>query len=85
MDELGCTEYPCIVLQLGNISNQDEKLRYFKSVLDTEATTAEVVTAWVNDVLAGKVPEDDDFETDDDDIEAEGVNAGVAPDVREEL
>merc|ERR1711920_743920 len=45
-EELGCTEFPSVVLQLGNFSNLDVELKHYRTVLSGELTT-EVVAAWI--------------------------------------
>lgn len=61
--ELGCTEFPSVVLQHGDFANVEEELKHYRTALPGEVT-AERVISWVNDVLAGKVEQDEDFEDD---------------------
>lgn len=61
--ELGCTEFPSVVLQHGDFANAEVELKHYRTALPGEVT-AERVVGWINDVLAGKVEEDDDFEVD---------------------
>lgn len=83
-EELGCTEFPSVVLQLGNFSNLDVDLKHYRTALPGEVT-AEVVGTWISDVLAGKVEEDDDFEPDNP-LPQEGESqAGAANEDSEEL
>jgi len=54
-DALGCTEFPTIVLQLGDIPNDEEKT--FNLHVKENALTAGAVTSFIEDVLAGKMKE----------------------------
>jgi protein disulfide-isomerase A1 len=76
-DELGCTDFPMLVVQLGNLTAGDEAKRY-KKILLAEEMNSKALTTWVQSVLDGKVEEDDGLEEldeDDDEVEDE-VDAG---------
>jgi len=78
-EELGCTEFPMIVVQLGNLSSEVEPKRYKRLLTQDSLQTAEVMKSWVTSVLEGSVEEDDgldelDADDDEEDVaEAEAV------------
>mmetsp|Transcript_51132 Transcript_51132/g.121501 ORF Transcript_51132/g.121501 Transcript_51132/m.121501 type:complete len:415 (+) Transcript_51132:68-1312(+) len=62
-EELGCVQFPTVVLQLGNLSNEEVRpVRYKTVFFEDEEITAGRVRSFVDDVLAGKVEEDDGLE-----------------------
>lgn len=94
-EELGCNDFPTLVVQLGNLTAGAEAKRY-KRLLPDEFSS-EVLISWVRAVLAGEVEEDeglddlddpDDFDElgDDGDGAADGVGGtGDAPAAKTEL
>jgi protein disulfide isomerase len=94
-EELGCTSFPMLVVQIGNLTAGASAKRY-KRVLREDEFSGQVLTAWVHGVLAGQVDEDegldelddqDDFDdmSDDDgtavDGEAEGASSAGKTDL----
>merc|ERR1711865_1080744 len=83
-DELGCNQFPMLVVQLGNLTAGQEAKRYRKILL-SEEMNSKALTSWIESVLAGKVEEDDgleelDEDDDDDEVgdEGEAGAGGVA-------
>lgn len=77
-EELGCTSFPMLVVQLGNMTAGEEAKRYRKLLLEEEMN-GQALTAWVQSVLAGQVEEDDGLdeldEPDEDDlVDEEGAD-----------
>mmetsp|Transcript_120687 Transcript_120687/g.303519 ORF Transcript_120687/g.303519 Transcript_120687/m.303519 type:complete len:414 (+) Transcript_120687:96-1337(+) len=58
-DELGCVEFPTAVLQLGNLSAEDVEPDRYRMVVTGEASTAASLSAWITEVLAGRVQADE--------------------------
>lgn len=92
-EELGCTEFPTLVVQIGNLTAGAEAKRYKR--LLPEEFSGEVLVGWIRGVLAGDVEEDDGLEelddaddfdelADDGDGSAEG-GAGAAPAAKTDL
>jgi len=83
-EELGCTSFPMVVLQIGNFTNEEEEPKRYKLTGKTPATfTAAEVSQWIKEVLDGKVTEDDGLEeldnADMEDDEEPVEEAGPAP------
>lgn len=80
-EELGCVDFPTIVVQLGNLTARNETKRYRKVLLDGEIT-GQTLTSWVQGVLDGHVDEDDGLdeldEPDEEDEAGEDGDAGGA-------
>lgn len=74
--ELGCTDYPTLVVQLGNLTAGHDAKRY-KTILVEGEINGKALTAWVQAVLSGQVEEDDGLDELDDpedyaEVDAEG-------------
>lgn len=79
-EELGCTEFPTLVVQLGNLTAGDTAKRYRKVLLEEEMN-GKALTSWVQSVLDGAVDEDDgldDLDDEDDYEDANGEDGEVA-------
>eukprot|EP00401_Gymnodinium_catenatum_P067826 CAMPEP_0117502224 /NCGR_PEP_ID=MMETSP0784-20121206/23703_1 /TAXON_ID=39447 /ORGANISM="" /LENGTH=368 /DNA_ID=CAMNT_0005297501 /DNA_START=43 /DNA_END=1149 /DNA_ORIENTATION=+ len=59
-EQLGCTKFPSVVLQIGNFSDQTQDLINYKLPLEdnAEAVSAKLLVAWIQAVLAGEVTAD---------------------------
>jgi len=95
-EELGCNDFPTLVVQRGNLTAGAEAKRYKR--LLPEELSSEVLIGWVRAVLAGEVEEDDGLDELDDpddfdelsddgdgDGAADGGGAGVAPAAKTDL
>jgi len=87
-EELGCTSFPMVVLQIGNFTNEEEEPKRYKLVGEAPARfTAADVSVWIKEVLDGKVAEDDgleeldqaDLEDEEEPIEEAGSSPPPAP------
>lgn len=79
-EELGCTEFPMLVVQLGNLSSEVEPKRYKTLLTEGSLQTAEAMTKWVTSVLEGNVNEDDgldELDADDDEEDVSEADAGA--------
>merc|ERR1712070_522690 len=74
-EELGCVDFPTLVVQLGNLTNGDEAKRYRKILL-AEDMSSKALTTWIQNVLDGKVDEDDGLDELDDDDDYDEVTEG---------
>merc|ERR1712139_456047 len=76
-EELGCADFPTLVVQLGNLTAGHDAKRYRKILLEEEII-GKALTSWIQSVLDGKVEEDDGLdELDEDDIDEEGDAAAA--------
>lgn len=76
-EELGCVDYPTIVLQLGDLDTEVEPKRY-KLPMKEEDISSEGIKSWLKAVLDGQVEEDDGLdELDAEEEEDEGVGVDV--------
>jgi len=70
-EELGCSEFPTIVLQLGN-PEQEKEMQRFKMVLTESPILVRTVASFIDDVRAGRSDPDDGLdELDEGDEEEE--------------
>merc|ERR1712185_592019 len=77
-EELGCADFPTLVVQLGNLTAGHDAKRYRK-ILREEEITGKALTSWIQSVLDGKVEEDDGLdELDEDDIDEVGEEGDAA-------
>jgi len=72
-EELGCTDFPTVVLQLGNFTDEEaaDPKRY-KLLLEEGGVSEEAITSWIRQVLAGNMPEDEGLDDMDEEEEGEG-------------
>merc|ERR1711920_767925 len=80
-EELGCSEFPMLVLQIGNFTNDEEDPKRYLLPMTIDSISAEGINTWIRSVLAGEVPEDDGLEdldrSDDEEGEEEAGEEGV--------
>jgi len=77
-EELGVTDFPAVVLQVGNLASEDsETPKRYRLQLAPEGITTEAVSTWISEVLAGKVEEDEELE--ELDADGEGSEEGQEP------
>merc|ERR1712060_207579 len=65
-EELRCTDFPMLVLQVGNFTSEDAVLKRYRMMLEKDNLTVESIAAWMKAVLEGKIVEDDDLDDLDD-------------------
>merc|ERR1712183_364920 len=80
-EELGCREFPALVLQLGNFTNEEEDPRRFVLQLNLESLAAVGITDWIRSALAGEIQEDDGLDeldaADDEEEDEEAAEDGT--------
>merc|ERR1712216_836361 len=64
-EELGCVDFPTLVVQLGNLTAGHDTKRYRKILLEEEIT-GQALSSWIQSVVDGKVDEDDGLDELDD-------------------
>jgi len=81
-EELGCVDYPTIVLQHGDLDTEVEPRRY-KLRMEEENISPEGIKSWLKAVLDGQVEEDDgldELDVEDEEDEGMGLEPGGSED-----